>query len=587
MTVNRMRKSNLFSVAFLLHIFILLACFSSLAALATDPPIPFWSTYGCKEGFNFCANVTTKESWSEDGNSMYLFIDALMYEDDPEKANTTVWYVGDNFDDSWASDLRREGFNVVRFSFRGSEFAYPQVTCRPDQYVKDHCIPDVECAEEIRIFGLNMLHYSTKETAMDLIWVIKQLGKRYLNVIVTEGLGSLVVQRALEMEDELGNVSVIMAGFTHPQYFDIFESISGYDAVLQRVLARCEGDKSLLCISRVGALEGLWNRFVNVMRAAETNTLKCNKLLNWGISAKRMHTEYRSIVAALLKKPQNPLLLSDWKLLQLLPSFIYRLQRCDERDQRALTQLREFINSPERSRCPTFMLQRYNWLLNELVLKNPPPAPKTLMDTLSLERVVLPSITLLRQLYDTYNAFPKYSIAKITVARTQVPLLLIPSDIDPLFSLGMAAQASIDYGATVRRLPHQSNLPVANTAANCIKANLIHYRLNGRWADESQCKLDNIYHLDFTSFDAYDFYGVMDAWEFTTPNTAELLVNNSAANKTSPPCEGTSGGSSRAMGFITVLFVLTLLGLFGMTYLYWTKARSLKFSDDFYSNLNH
>ncbi|EAN96932.1 hypothetical protein C3747_68g161 [Trypanosoma cruzi] len=587
MALKSMRKFTPFFVSVLLHIFILLACFSSLAALAADPPTPVWSRYGCNAGFNFCANVTTKESWSEDGNNIYLFLDALVYEDDIEKANTTVWYVGENFDDSWASDLRREAFDVVRFSFRGSEFAQPQITCRPDQYTKNHCMPSVECAEEIRRSGLNMMHYSTEETAKDLIWVIKQLGKGKLNVIVAEGLGSVVVQRALGMEDQLKNVSVVMAGFTHPQYFDIFKSINGYDAVLQRVLALCEGDKTLLCVSRVGALEGLWNRFVNVMRAAEANTLKCNKLLNWGADAKEMYTEYRSIVAALLKKPQNPLMLSDWKLLQLIPSFIYRLQRCEARDQQALTQLREFVRSTERNRCPLFVAQRYNWLLNEMILTRPPAPPKELMEAASMERLVMPSILLLQQLYDTYKAFPKYNATKISVARTRVPLLLLPSDIDPLFSLGMAAQASIIYGATIRRLPHQSNLPVANSASNCIKANLMHYRRHFEWADAAQCNLDNIYRLNFTAFDAYDFYGVTDAWEFTTPNMAEPPVNNSATNSTSPPCEGANEGSSRAMGFITVLFVLTLLGLFGMTYLYWTKARSLKFSDDFYSNLNH
>ncbi|RNF27567.1 uncharacterized protein Tco025E_00217 [Trypanosoma conorhini] len=583
-----MRKLFL-AAAVLAHVVVLFACLSPRAALAADPPTPSWGRDGCHAGFKFCANVTTKETWSADGKNIYFFLDLVVDGTDVNMANTTVWYVGDNFDLGWATDLSKASFNVVRFSPRGSEFAYPQITCNPDYYSREaQCLPNASCAAEIARSGLDMAHYSTTETANDLVWVLKTLGKGRQNVLVSEGLGNLVVQRVMERGDGMKNVSVVMAGFTHPEYFDVFTSIGGYDGALQRLLAFCEEDGSMLCVSRVGAFEGMWNRVVNVMKAAKANTLPCNSRLDWGVAPKDMHREYITVLATLLKKPQNFLMPSEWRLPQLIPSFIYRLQRCTEGDQAALNNLYAFLHSGPRARCPPFVPQRYNWLVNELTLIRPPLPPGELFAETSKNRLVLPIPTLWQKMYEVYNAYPKYDATPAVVAAAKMPLLLLPSDIDPVFPFGMAALASTGYDATVRLLPHQSSFPVAASASDCVKQNLIYFRAHRAWADAGRCQVDGSYKLDFIHFDAYEFYRVGDAWEFTTPNTPEPTANASTTTTTAAPhAPGAKNCSNRAVSVLTVLFLLAVFGLAGLSYLYWRKTQSFRLSDDFYSNLNH
>ncbi|RNF12085.1 hypothetical protein TraAM80_00502 [Trypanosoma rangeli] len=452
----------------------------------------------------------------------------------------------------------------------------------------DRCLPNASCAAEIARSGLNMTHYSTIETAKDLLWVLSTLGKDRQNVVLSEGLGNFVVQRLLEMGENLKGLSVIMAGFTHPGYFDLFRSIRGYDGAMQRLLAFCEEDGTALCVSHVGAFEGMWNRLVNVMKAAEANTLPCNSRLDWGIDPKDMHREYRTLLATMLKKPQHLLMLSEWKLLQLIPSFIYRLQRCTGKDQAALNHLYTALHSEERAPCSQFVPQRYNWLVNELTLTRPPLPPEDLFAETLADRLVLPSLKDWQKMYDMYKAYPKYDVAPAVVAPAKVPLLLLPSDVDPVFPFGMAALASTVYDTTLRLLPHQSSFPVASSASGCIKNNLIYFRAHRAWADAGQCQVDATYKLNFINFDAYEFYRVSDAWEFTTPNMPEPTVTQSTTTTTAAPHKSDKKEHfKKAVIILAVLLLLALLVLGGMTYLYLKKKESFKFSDDFYSNLNH
>ncbi|ESL09152.1 hypothetical protein TRSC58_03134 [Trypanosoma rangeli SC58] len=589
-TMKALGKFLLFLTVFV-HVVVPFVCVSPLTALAADPPAPTWGRTGCHAGFKFCANVTTKESWSEDGENVYFFLDVVVDGTDVNKASTTVWYVGDNFDLGWATDLSKESFDVVRFLPRGSEFAYPQITCNPDYYsVADHCLPNASCAAEIACSGLNMTHYSTTETAKDILWVLNTLGKGRQNVLLSEGLGNFVVQRLLEMGESLKDLSVIMAGFTHPGYFDLFRSIRGYDEAMQRLLAFCEEDETARCVSHVGALEGMWNRLVNVMRAAEANTLPCNSRLDWGIDPTNMHREYRALLATMLKKPQHLLMLSEWELPQLIPSFIYRLQRCAEKDQAALNHLYVALHSEERAPCPLSVPQRYNWLVNELTLTRPPLSPEDLFAEALADRLVLPSLKDLQKMYDMYTAYPKYDAAPAVVVAAKVPLLLLLSDVDPVFPLGMAALASTLYDATLRLLPHQSSFPVASSASSCIKKNLIYFRAHLGWADAGQCQVDATYNLNFINFNAYEFYRVSDPWEFTTPNMPEPTVAQSTTTTTTttatPHESDTKERFKKAVVVLTILLLVALLGLSGVTYLYVKRTELFKFSDDFYSNLN-
>lgn len=564
----------------------------SLTAVAIDPPKPEWGTNDCHGSFTQCANVTTKESWLEDGKSIYFFLDAIVGGEGGKWGNTTVWYVGEKFDVAWAEDLQTQSFNVVRFSPRGSELAYPHVTCSPDYYSSDHgCQPNVSCADEIARSGLNMAHYSIAETAADLAWVLQTLGAGMKNVVVAEGLGTFVVERMLKNFDKLQNISVIMAGYTHPEYFDIFESIGNYDAVLQRVLSLCEQDASVACISRTGAFEGLWNRFVNVMEAAKAGTLECNSQLNWGVNPEAMHDEYRAILAALLKTPQHFLLPSQTALVQLIPSFIYRLQRCEKEDQLALTHLHSYLKLGRRSRCPSFIPQRYNWLVNEFTLSKSPVTPEELISRLAVDRQVLPNISVLQKFYDFYEAHPKYNVTDKAISKTDVKMLLLPSDMDPVFSFGAATLAVAVYGATVRFLPHQTGFPVASTASECITHNLLHLRAHDSWDVADRCKLSSRYDLDFINFDARDYYNVADAWEFTKPNMPEPLPDSPTTFPTdapSGPDDDNTGGSRGAVAVLAVFLALTLLTVLGGgLYVYWTKTRHGGLSGDLYANLSY
>ncbi|ORC87437.1 uncharacterized protein TM35_000222360 [Trypanosoma theileri] len=557
--------------------------------LAADPPAPAWKADGCSAGFSYCSNVTTKESWSSGDKLIYFSVDAVADSSDFYANNVTMWYVGENFQINWANSLFQKKFNVVRFSPRGSEFAYPQITCNANYYDKAHyCWPNASCAEEIARSGLRMEHYSITETANDLAWVLKTLGKGNQNVVVTEGIGSFVVHRMLKLYNNLDNVSVIMAGFGHPEYFDIFESIMGYDETLQRLLQYCEEDEGLRCVARVGAAEGMWNRFVNVMTAAEMNTLKCNSLLQWGVPPAEMHREYRAITAALLKNPQHFLMDNRRVVAQLIPSFIYRLQRCNAQDLVALQQLYTFVKSGPASQCPVFVPQRYNWLVNELTLTPPAVPPQELLQEARKVRQLLPNITVLQPLYDLYNAFPKYNVTDRKIARPVTKMLFILSDTDPVFPYGASALAATAYQGIYRSLPHQSGLPVGTSAAHCIEVNLDYFRQHLNWSDATACTLTSSYKIDFIGMDAREFYGTVDAWEFTIPNPPENVTDNTPTTTTvapSGPCNEKST-SSGATTVLAVFLTMSLIALLGVGYLYWKSTR-VRFSDDFYTNLSH
>ncbi|KEG10627.1 hypothetical protein DQ04_03491040 [Trypanosoma grayi] len=556
--------------------------------LAEDPPQPTWSKEGCSSGFSLCANVTTKESWADGGKNIYFLVDVLPDQDGFNNTNVTVWYVGENYQDTWAYHLSKIHFNVVRFSPRGSDLAYPQINCRPEYFNEDrNCYPSVSCAEEIARSGLNLARYSIEETANDLAWVLETLGSGKQNVVVAEGLGTFIVQQMLQTKKELVNVSVIMADFTHPEHFDTFESFNGYDGALQRLLRYCDDAEGFMCATRVGAFEGMWNRFVNVMTAAKLGTLKCNTRLRWGVKPEEMHREYRAVVAALLKNPQHFLLEGQTALVQLLPSFIYRLQRCNDGDVAALEFLYGYITAPRRERCPPFIPQRYNWLVNELTLVPPMVSPQEFLDEMSLTRLVVPNITAVQPFFDVYNAYPKYRVPNRSIAKTETKMLLLLSDVDPVFPFVPASLAANAYGADVRILPHQNSFPVATSAEDCISRNLQSIRTAMKWTEASQCKLTADYKLDF-NLETKKYYGVVDAWEFTTSNAPEILVN--ATSTSTAPSPGEPGHDEKCSKggtvALAVFFVLSLVALGGVSYLYWRQSRVPKFSDDFYSNLS-
>ncbi|KAH9578657.1 hypothetical protein LSM04_001619 [Trypanosoma melophagium] len=573
-------------MAFLWSI-VLVTLFSPIV-LAADPPEPVWKTDGCNPGFSYCSNVTTKESWSSGDNLIYFSVDAVADSSNFLANNVTLWYVGENYQSSWANSLFQRKFNVVRFSPRGSEFAYPQIKCSTNYYDRAHnCWPNASCADEVKRSGLKMEHYSITETAKDLAWVLKTLGKGNQNVVVTEGIGSFVVQRMLKLYNNLENVSVIMVGFGHPEYFDIFESIKGYDESLQRLLQYCEDDEGLVCVTRVGATEGMWNRFVNVMTAAEMNTLKCNSLLDWGVAPTEMHREYRAVTAALLKSPQHFLMDTQQVVVQLIPSFIYRLQRCDERDVTALRQLYMFVKSGPALQCPVFVPQRYNWLVNELTLKPPAVSPEKLLQEAEKVRQVVPNITVIQPLYDFYKAFPKYTVTDRKIARPVTKILFLLSDTDPVFPYGTAALAATTYQGVYRALPHQSGFPVTTSAAKCIETNLNYFLQNGDWSPTKACALTPLHKFDFIGVDARQFYGTADAWEFTAPNPPENVTDNTPTTTTPAPhapCgeKNCSGGTATVFA---VFLAVALFSLMGLGYLYWKKTRGVGFSDDFYTNL--
>lgn len=579
------RRTHAVVLSYFIAVIILMGLLC-LTAFAADPVKPKWTTDNCSTAFTHCANVTTKETWSKDGNFIYFFLEAMMDKNNTNYGNTTVWYVGENFDVSWAQSLVGQSFNVVRFSPRGSERAYPEITCGSGHYKNSDCQPDLRCTIDISHSGLNMSHYSIEETARDLEWTLKTLGENMRNVVVAEGLGTFIVQRMLKQTPSMDNVFVVMAGYTHPTYFDLFRSLGNYDEALQELLWYCDMDESYTCISRTGAFEGMWNRFENVMHAAKENTLKCNKKLDWGVKPEKMYSEYSAIVAGLLKFPHHFLLQPQFELMQLIPSFIYRLQRCEPRDVDALTQLYKYLNGGAGVACPPFIPQRYNWLVNELVLSPPPRNPDTLYAQIAVSRLVLPNISVLRELYNIYNNYPKYNVTDRTIGSTQTKLLLLPSDMDAVFSHGMSVMATRVYNTDTHFLPHQVGFPLTGSASNCLQANLLSVRATGEWANAANCTASPKYKLDFINLNARAYYGVFDPWDFTSPNDPEILANDTTPTvKPSGPTDFNKGFNKTTIVF-AFFFAVTLIAFLTLSYFYWKKRQTM-FSGDFYSNLNH
>ncbi|EPY28635.1 hypothetical protein STCU_04957 [Strigomonas culicis] len=502
-------------------------------------------------------------------------------------------------------------------------------------------------------------YFAVDQHAADLEFVIAQLAPANAqNIIITEGLRSAVVMRFLARAPERTNPAVMFinpppspahyhfwAGNSSNEAAPSSPSLSFYgpalDGALQRLLALCDQDVS--CSYRLGATEGSWSRYLNIQRSMAEGLLPCVRELNWGSSepaaddkVKASHhrnvfkngfsNRWRSRNGPVAAETLRYMLFyafhqhgmaspTETSLLSLVPSMLYRLQRCNADDVKALRNLYAyfypFINSAGAAQSSASgchdadVLHKYVWLLNDFRTNTKDANGEDVnvnvpmnMDKVHFGKMsdskyrglfekkeglsLYPPQEALATLESVAASFPTYTNAKSgnadaqRIATTKAKLLLFFSDLDIFFPLPAVTQLLAAYGVAggsfqLRALPGSGHLPLAaNNIRSCIVQNLKTYKETFQFAgpeaclvsgqsaitdaasttttDNARCRLEadgptapraraafgdestQQHLLKFILVDSAAFYGINDAWQFTTPNPREPPEGRASTN---------------------------------------------------------
>lgn len=588
----------LFAIVFFGH---LLSCSEAATDTAdANLPNPSWQTI-CPSPYQRCATVEVYQNWAEKGARLSFSVNALM-SDPRQKELLMVWLLMDQVDLSLAKQLHREGMNVIVFSPRGSANASPHYTCANTKVKQtSQCWMTSECAAELadgNAQGLNVSNFAISEVAHDLEWALSKLGDGHRNVVIGQGLSSSAVLRFLQQQPNT-NTAVMLIDYINPQLFDVnhFFGGGGMDAALQHLLGLCDDDP--LCVGRLGAVDGSWNRLQSILLLADNGNLVCAKKLDWPSAAnKKSKTSFarvfRSVLAALMQTPTYIYASGSIDLLSLIPSVLYRLGRCSHADIVALNNLHAYLTG--NPTCPSADAGplQMNWLVNEHTSAAAVPSDVSAFVTATAARfTVSPPGDAAEAYYAAYAKFPKYSRQGseplVPVNATQ-EVLLIVADVDPKASSGAASQMAISfshYGDNVQlrhlRGTSSNSIPALTP---CIINSLKFFQDHHKWGDEGECTVDSTKDIDFTNVVTTSFYNTADAWSFDYPNT-----DYGPSGQPVPSDIPSNGGRIAHIAKVLLAILVVSGAIAGGVYLLkeWRRRGSGSYSrvsDNFFENLH-
>ncbi|KPI85231.1 hypothetical protein ABL78_5714 [Leptomonas seymouri] len=561
-----------------------------------DLPAPVWDT-ACKSPFKMCSNIETYRYWGEKPQErLHFAIDALM-NDPNNKGVLTVWLLMDDPDVEFAKELARSDLNVVVVYPRGTKQSTTYYTCAGAKTLhSDECWISKECAEDLSARStedslFNASHFSADQVAHDLNWLILTLGDGRQNVVLVQGLSSVFALRLLQLHPQIP-VGVIAMDYVHPLFFDTYGYLGGVgqDLALQHLLALC--DDEVRCVGRLGAMEGSWTRLQTLMTLAKNNKLTCAKRLKWDgnkLWGSSFAEQLRSVLSLMLRYPAYPFLASNTELMSLIPSMLYRLQRCSDTDVKALDTLYTYITGMKGFTCPVDVYVQTHWLVNEFIQTPPPNKIAKYWSAEGSRRTLLPAesnINAFHTAAEKFPAVPRTAASKVLPVNATQRVLFISADVDPMSPCGASAQAVLafhqfDNSVKALELRGIANQPAA-VLTPCIVNNLRFYKAHAEWAEPDQCTLDASKKLDFLNGPTKEYYGVSDAWDYDMPNSDD---GSSREN-------GNGDGITAKHVFRTLLILIVLAALgTGAYYAYnYVKDRGIVFhrvSDNFYENLHN
>ncbi|CAJ1032917.1 hypothetical protein, conserved [Leishmania lindenbergi] len=594
------------AAALLLILTILIDCVlcSAPATVAVDDdhlPNPSWSRT-CTSPYEVCSTIEVYQYWEEKKNRLSFTVDALM-KDPNEKGVLTVWMVMDDPDINVAKGIFREGINVVIVHPRGSRETPSFMTCaNTSSSYNSQCWMSTACATELAVAAnskdnpLNMSHYSADQAVHDLNWALRTLGDGRPNVVLGQGLSSMLAIRLLQYHSDT-KAAVVLLDYAHPLVFDVYNYFGGggMDAALQHILALC--DDQAACVGRLGATEGSLNRLKAVMAMAKKGKLSCASRLKWtggkgGGAA--FAGELRAVLALMLRYPVYPFLASKADLLNLIPSLLYRVQRCNNKDVAALNKLFEYLSGTRNYECPDSVALQMHWLVNDFLQAAPPANVDSFRSNAAARHLLLPPSSALSSFHAAAAKFPRLSRSAasqaLPVNATQ-QVLLLTADVDALLPGGAASQVAMAFrelgnSVQLRQLRGIVNQPAA-ALTPCLVNNLKMLKDRGVWADHAQCTINTAHRIDFINGATDVYYGTADAWDFDKPNTDETSGDR-----------GDDDGGKRSLRNLwrilaRVLLVLILLvGISAGSYFayHYLAANGIfrysRVSDNFYDNLH-
>ncbi|KAG5496408.1 hypothetical protein JKF63_02710 [Porcisia hertigi] len=594
-------------VALSLLLALLIGCvlFSGLANVAAKGdvlPTPTWSRY-CATPFEACSTIEVYQYWEEKKNRLNFTVDALLKE--PSSKDTlTIWMVMDDPDINVAKSFFREGIDVVIVHTRGSHQSDSFMTCaKTSKPYDEQCWMSEACATELAAAAsmtgspLNMSHYTADQAAHDLNRALRTLGNERFNVVLGQGLSSMLVLRFLQHHQDT-RAAVVLLDYVNPLKFDVYKYFggSGMDVALQHILALC--DDQVGCVGRLGATEGSWHRLVALMNRAKEGKLSCARRLKWGSNkgdATVFFDRLRAVLALMLRYPAYPFLRSKADLLSLIPSFLYRLQRCSDQDVAALNKLFDYLGGEKNYECPGSIPLQMHWLVNHFISEAAPDNIGVFHKSAAASRLFLPALRSLSSFHAAATKFPRIprsAASQVLPVNATQQILLLAADADALLPEGAASQLALAFhklgsSVQVRQVRGIANQPAA-MLTTCLTYNLKMLKEHGRWADEARCTLDSPYQIDFFNSATDVYYGTSDAWDFDKPNTDETDGGSG---------DDDSGGRSRLSAILRFIFygllLLLLLGGIGaggyFAYGYLRARGTFSYSrinDNFYENLH-
>jgi hypothetical protein len=573
---------------------------TSVRAGNADLPQPGWDS-ACSSPFMFCSKVEVYRYWGEYPQERLTFTVDAMSNDINNKGILTVWMLMDQPDIEFAKELVKNDFTVIVIHPRGTKLSTTHYTC-PDVkeprngqcWISEQCAAELTTANGKQNYFWNASHFAGEQVAQDVAHLMKTLGDGRKNVLLTQGLSSVFALRMLQLRPDL-DVGVIAIDYVHPELFDTYGYLggTGLDVALQHLLALC--DDEVTCVGRLGAVEGSWARAQTLMALAKKGKLTCAKRLNWGNSkfwGSSFAEQFRSVLALMLRYPAYPFLPSNIDLMSLVPSMLYRLQRCNDGDVKALNTLYTYVTNTKGFTCPEDVYVQMLWLKNDFTQMVPPKDVDKFWKGQSNRRLIVPAATNIDTFHTALLKTPvtlQSKASKVLPVNATQRILFISADVDPLAPRGAASQASIafrHFGSTVRAVQMRGifNQPTA-VLTPCIINNLRFYRSNTNWAGEDQCSLDPSRKINFLRGSTKDYYGADDSWDYDKPNSDD------GSSRGGGDDEGGSAFHALKRFFRVVLMLLLLAGLgAGAFYAYnYVRDRGFRFhrvSDNFYDNLH-
>lgn len=578
---------------------LLLLCASPAAHAGSDDlPTPGWS-FTCRTPFQACSVVEVYRYWGEKPGERLPFAVEAHTKDVNNKNFLAVWLLMDEPDVEFVKELGRADMTVFVVRPRGTKLSTTHYTCpdagptNSDQcWLTEKCVAELAARSAKKDDLFNASHFSADQVARDVEWLLRTVGDGRRNVILAQGLSTIFATRLLQLFPSLP-VGAILMDPVNPPFFDTYGYLggTGYDVALQHLLAMC--DDSTDCVGRLGAMEGSWSRLQTLMGLARNNKLTCSEKLNWS-GSKQLGSSFadqlRSVLALMLRFPTYPYIPSKTDLSQLIPSMLYRLQRCSDKDIKALNKLYTYVTDTKNHPCPTDVPVQTHWLVNEYLQTAAPKNAEKYWAGEAAGRLVLPPLahtTDFHAIVAKMPSVPRTAASKMLPVNATQKVLFLSADLDAMAPRGAASRAAISfksYGSAVKavQLRGVANAPAA-ALTPCLINNLQYFGVHQDWAEADKCTMDSVKRVDFLAGNTKDYYGEGDGWDFDMPN------DDDGSSRSSGGGESSHISVLKAIfRVVLILVVLAALGFGGFVGYNYLKVRGFRYnrvSDNFYDNL--